>query len=57
VLQGAMEAPLSILIVLDIIGDVVGDREKMTIIQNWDDICLEGLDAAKKVRISITKAS
>jgi hypothetical protein len=32
-------------------------REKMLIILNWDDICLEALEAAKRVGISITKAS
>jgi hypothetical protein len=32
-------------------------REKMPIVQNWDHICLEGLEAAKRVWISITKAS
>jgi hypothetical protein len=32
-------------------------REKMPIVQNWDNICLEGLEAAKRVGISITKAS
>jgi hypothetical protein len=29
----------------------------MPIVQNWDDICLEALEAAKRVGISITKAS
>ncbi len=29
----------------------------MLIILNWDDICLEALEAAKRVGISITKAS
>jgi hypothetical protein len=32
-------------------------REKMPIVQNWDDICLEALEAAKRVGISVTKAS
>ncbi len=84
VLRDAMDAPLSIFTVVDIIGEVVGDpgevltdyqlwaiqqkcqllfcvlsigREKMPIVQNWDDICLEALEAAKRVGISITNAS
>jgi hypothetical protein len=79
-----MDAPLSIMTIVDIVGEVVGDpgdaltdyqlwaihqkcqllfcvlniaREKMPIVQNWDHICLEGLEAAKRVGISITKAS
>jgi hypothetical protein len=32
-------------------------RGKMLIVQNWDDICLEALEAAKRVGISIMKAS
>jgi hypothetical protein len=82
VLQGAIDAPLSILMVVDTIGKVVGDpgevltdyqlwticqkcqllffnfaREKIPILQNWDDICLEGLEAAERVGISIMKTS
>jgi hypothetical protein len=83
VLQDAMDAPLSIMTVVDIVGKVVSDpgdalidyqlwsihqkcqllfcvlndaREKMPIVPNWDNICLEGLEAAKRVGISIMKA-
>jgi hypothetical protein len=32
-------------------------REMMPTVQDWVDMCLEALEAAKRVGISITKAS